>query len=255
MYFNTDLNIDLKGNILQPHKTKNQGFLAHPDLEKKPDKNWFNAKYWAEQGRLLGTYAGRGSVWMVKSDHGKWVLKHYYRGGLYAKVSRDKYLWSGFDNTRAVREFRLLMHMYEKGLPCPKPIAVQVKKTGFFYTNDLITQYIQHQTTFAKKLNESSENSELWSHIGHVIARFHHAGIYHADLNVHNLLISDGQIYLIDFDKGEIKNTQKNWPQANLARLKRSIEKETAQSCDHELKEQWQALIQSYQSTAQQLDG
>lgn len=238
---------------MQTQRTNNRWFLSHPELDAEPDHNWFQAQYWAEQGRLLGTYAGRGSVWMIKFDHSKWVLKHYYRGGLYAKISRDKYLWSGLENTRAVREFRLLMHMHEKGLPCPKPIAVQVKKTGLFYTNDLITQYIKHQTTFAKQLSQSNNSTGLWKQIGRVIARFHAAGIYHADLNVHNVLINEDDIYLIDFDKGVIKNNHQNWPQANLARLKRSIEKETGQNCDQTLKDQWQALLKSHQSTCQQL--
>jgi len=248
MYFNTDKAVV----TLQPHKTKNQWFLSHPDLSTEPDKNWFNAEYWAEQGRLLGTYAGRGSVWMIKSDDGKWVLKHYYRGGLYAKISRDKYLWSGLQNTRAVREFKLLTHMHKQGLPCPKPVAVQVKKSGLFYTNDLITEFIRHQTTFAKSLNQNGNMVQLWAQVGQVIARFHACGIYHADLNVHNLLINNDDVYLIDFDKGEIKNNHKAWPQANLARLKRSIEKQSGQSCDRALKEHWQALLDSHQSTMQQ---
>ncbi len=237
---------------MHPSKKKKRRFLAHMDLKKTPDKNWFDAQYWANQGRLLGTYAGRGSVWMIKSDEGKWVLKHYYRGGLYAKISRDKYLWSGFDNTRAVREFKLLSYMHSRGLPCPKPVAVQVKKSGLFYTNDLITQYIQHNATFADIIMQSEP--QLWRQVGKVIGRFHATGIYHADLNVHNLLIHGDDIYLIDFDKGDIKHTQKNWPQANLARLKRSIEKETQQSCDSELTAHWQALLDGHQATMQHHD-
>lgn len=226
--------------------------MSHPELSSIVNESWFNADYWAEQGRLLGTYAGRGSVWMIKSAEGKWVLKHYYRGGLYAKISRDKYFWTGFNQTRAVREFRLLTHMYDQGLPCPKPVAVQVKKSGLFYTNDLITEYIRHQTTFAKKLNQNDNEIQLWAQVGTVIGRFHAAGIYHADLNVHNLLINNNDIYLIDFDKGDIKNNHTKWPQANLARLKRSIEKETQQSCDQQLKNHWQALIDSHQSALKQ---
>jgi len=236
-------------NTLHPSKNKKRRFLVHNDIKKAPNKDWFNAQYWANQGRLLGTYAGRGSVWMIKSDDSKWVLKHYYRGGLYAKISRDKYLWSGIENTRAVREFRLLTHMHEKGLPCPKPIAVQVKKTGLFYTNDLITQYIRHKHTFADIITQSTP--KLWHQVGELIGHFHVAGIYHADLNVHNLLINGEDIYLIDFDKGTIKSNLNNWPQANLARLKRSIEKETQQSCDKELSAHWQALLNGHQAIMQ----
>lgn len=239
---------------MHPIKIKNQWFLYHDDLNSKPNENWFDAQYWSIQGRLLGTYSGRGSVWIIKSDLGKWVLKHYYRGGLYARISRDKYFWSGLQNTRAVSEFNLLQYMYKRGLPCPKPIAVRVKKTGLFYTNDLITQYIQHKTTFAKKLVSTNTKPDLWAQIGQVIASFHIAGINHADLNAHNLLIDDNTIHLIDFDKGQRMPHQKNWPQANIARLKRSIEKETGRSCARHYAEHWHALVHRYQKAMADYD-
>lgn len=230
-------------------KKNKRRFLVHPETQSEPTENWFSAQHWANQGRLLGTYAGRGSVWIIKSDDGKWVLKHYYRGGLYAKISRDKYLWSGFNSTRAVREFNLLLHMEKLGLPCPKPVAVQIQRSGLFYTNDLITQYITHQFTFAEKLTQSDPT--LWQQVGTVIGRFHAAGIYHADLNVHNLLIHQDSIYLIDFDKGEIKKNRKHWPQSNLARLKRSIEKETDSRCEQDFKKHWQALLSGHRDAMQ----
>ncbi len=236
----------IKDNTLPHRKNNKRQFVVHPNSQSVPAKEWFDPQHWANQGRLLGTYAGRGSVWMIKSDNGKWVLKHYYRGGLYAKISRDKYLWSGFDNTRAVREFNLLLHMEKLGLPCPKPVAVQVQRSGLFYTNDLITEYIQHQSTFADNLAESEP--ALWRRVGTVIGRFHAAGIYHADLNVHNLLIHQDSIHLIDFDKGEIKKNRKHWPQSNLSRLKRSIEKETDLRCEQDFKKHWQALLSGHQN-------
>lgn len=220
--------------------------MSQESLQSKPNIQWFNAKYWQNENRLIGTYAGRGSVWVINADLGKWVLKHYYRGGLYAKLNRDKYLWNGLNKTRAIREFRLLQHMQDQGLPCPKPIAVRVKKMGLFYTNDLITCYIDHQTTFSQLIKQDKASVDLWARIGRVIARFHAAGIYHADLNANNLLINDDEIYLIDFDKGAMKANRNHWPQANLARLKRSIEKETKHSCERYFSEHWQALLTSH---------
>ncbi len=56
-------------------------------------------------------------------------------------------------------------------------------------------------------------------------------------------------MFLIDFDKGEIRSHSNHWPEANIARLKRSIEKETGHSCDRTYAEHWQALTAAYQHT------
>lgn len=223
--------------------------MSPAGLQSHVDHQWFRSDYWRQQDRLIGSYSGRGSVWIINSDHGKWILKHYFRGGLYAKINQDKYLWSGINDTRAVREFKLLEYMQSKHLPAPKPIAARVVKSGLFYANDLITEYIEHQTTFAQLLIENQTEPKLWAQIGAVVAQFHKQRIYHPDLNTHNLLINHDQVYLIDFDKGEIKNHSSHWPEANIARLKRSIEKETGHSCDRTFAEHWLALTTAYKQT------
>jgi 3-deoxy-D-manno-octulosonic acid kinase len=71
----------------------------------------------------------------------------------------------------------------------------------------------------------------------------------HADLNAHNILIGDDQLWLIDFDRGEIRVTGTAWKLANLARLKRSLLKIGA--CDHDEtaldREVWAPLMRGYE--------
>lgn len=51
--------------------------------------------------------------------------------------------------------------------------------------------------------------------------------MYHADLNINNILFNeDGDVYIIDFDRGELKVPNPQWQQSNIARLKRSFSKE-----------------------------
>ncbi len=182
---------------------------------------------------------------MVKSEWGKWVLRHYLRGGFYAKINRDHYFWTGLSNTRAFKEFELLETIQSLGLPSPKPIAAWVVKKGLFYQNDLIMENINHEQTFAQALSDSL-SQDIWFKIGLVIPEYHANGIYHSDLNAHNILLMKEQVYLIDFDKGEQRKINKNWQTKNLLRLKRSIEKVTQESCDHLLKKQWHALLEGY---------
>ncbi|MGH7487911.1 MAG: lipopolysaccharide kinase InaA family protein, partial [bacterium] len=65
-----------------------------------------------------------------------------------------------------------------------------------------------------------------WHAIGACIRRFHDAGIYHADLNAHNIMLDNKDaVYLLDFDRGERRTPVILWQQANLARLSRSLRK------------------------------
>ncbi len=210
------------------------------------EQAWFEQSFWLNQGRLLGANSGRGSAWVIKSEFGKWILRHYFRGGLYAKISQDRYLWTGIQNTRAIQEYKLLQHLHQLGLPCPKPVAAQVTKKGIFYRNDLIMEHIKHDQTFAQLLIEINDDKAIWSRIGQVIKQFHNQGIYHADLNANNILLSGDDVFLIDFDKGRIRPPQSSWQLSNLNRLKRSIEKESTQSCEQELKKHWQELMNAY---------
>ena len=211
--------------------------------------DWFEQSFWLNQGRLLGANSGRGTAWVIKSETGKWVLRHYFRGGLYAKlVSKDRYFWTGIDDARAISEYKLLDHMNRLNLPCPKPIAARVLRKGLWYRNDLIMEHIRHEHTFAQYLATPDDNIDIWNGIGAVIKKFHNKGIFHADLNANNILLTDEKIYLIDFDKGKIKKPQIHWQMANLNRLRRSIEKESGKSCDNELKQQWLALTTSYEN-------
>jgi len=232
-------------NSLQIKQKKNQWIITTPEISEQVHVDWFKQEYWLNQGRLLGANSGRGTAWTVKSEWGKWVLRHYLRGGLYAKINRDSYFWSGLQKTRAAKEFELLNKLQQLNLPSPKPIAALIVKHGLFYKNDLIMENIQHEQTFAQALVDTTDN-EIWQNVGQTIAQFHANGIYHSDLNAHNILLRQNKVYLIDFDKGEQRRINAKWPHSNMTRLKRSIEKVTKKSCDHALKIQWQELLGAY---------
>jgi 3-deoxy-D-manno-octulosonic acid kinase len=56
------------------------------------------------------------------------------------------------------------------------------------------------------------------------VARFHRAGLDHADFNAHNILFdATGHGWLIDFDRGRIRIPETRWRERNLARLQRSL--------------------------------
>jgi 3-deoxy-D-manno-octulosonic acid kinase len=67
--------------------------------------------------------------------------------------------------------------------------------------------------------------------VGAAVAELHHAGVEHADLNAHNLLLdAKGAVSVIDFDRGRLHapdgaGTPGVWVNRNLGRLQRSLAK------------------------------
>ena len=62
--------------------------------------------------------------------------------------------------------------------------------------------------------------------VAEVIARMHGLGVWHADLNAYNILLdAQGKAWLIDFDRGRQGGISARACAANLARLRRSLQK------------------------------
>ena len=195
------------------------------DAEASPqvDADWFVPDYWRERGALRTQAGGRGGVQLIATPAGECVLRHYRRGGMVAKLMGDRYLWRGADATRCFAEFRLLVEVARLGLPGPAVVAARYRRHGLFYRADLITQRIVDAQTLAECLAVGRLDAELARETGALVARFHRAGIWHADLNAHNVLVTESELYLIDFDRGRVREQAEGWRLANLARLHRSL--------------------------------
>ena len=190
------------------------------------------------------TVGGRGSAWVLRRGGDEWVLRHYRRGGLPGRFIRDLYLWTGLEATRAWREWRLLHSLYKEGLPVPQPVAAQVVRSGPSYRADLITRRIPGASSVAERIAAGEESRIPWGEAGRTVRRFHDAGVYHADLNAHNLLLDgEARVYLIDFDRGARRGGGA-WKAVNLARLRRSLDK-VAGSADV-IAPAWAAFLDGY---------
>ncbi|MFO7603004.1 MAG: 3-deoxy-D-manno-octulosonic acid kinase [Gammaproteobacteria bacterium] len=205
---------------------------------------WFQARYW--QGAAEPTPAGRGRSYFIICGAQACVLRHYQRGGLVARLFTDQYLWTGLEQTRPWREWRLLTRMYEQGLPVPKPVAAHVQRQGFYYRGDILLERIVDALPLSRCLQDGALPPHQWQAIGRCIRWFHRQGIYHADLNAHNILLRDAEVFLIDFDKGEQRPAGR-WCQGNLRRLQRSLTKLANQHpCFAFNVQDWQYLLTGY---------
>lgn len=193
---------------------------------------------------------GRAKVVYFELENKTLVLKHYLRGGIPASITKDRYLWSGLEKTRAFKEWRLLKKMQTLNLPVPTAVAAHVKKGFFTYQADLITEEIKDAKTLADILSKAALDEAGWSEIGACIKMFHQHDIYHADLNARNILITDAdEIYLIDFDNCYVRVSSETWKMANLARLKRSLLKFKRSEEIFNFDEVcWSALVLGYNS-------
>jgi 3-deoxy-D-manno-octulosonic acid kinase len=168
---------------------------------------------------------GRGAVYLFQFAGVDMVLRHYQRGGLIRFISHDHYIYNGLEKTRMWQEFHLLQQLYALQLPVPRPIAVRcLRRYACLYQGDLITQTIPFSQTLAQRLQDKKIDAALWQEVGRTISRFHAAGAYHADLNANNIMLDEqNRIYLLDFDRGELRTPNSAWQQQNLQRLKRSL--------------------------------
>jgi 3-deoxy-D-manno-octulosonic acid kinase len=216
-----------------------------------PDSAVFDPAHWQGQGALESARGGRGTVAFVRTSTGqRWVLRHYRRGGLMAKLVSDRYLWTGAERTRSFREWRLLRQLREWSLPVPQPIAARYVRDGLLYRADLITGELPVRLTLAQALQARPLAAESWRAVGACVGALHARGVQHADLNAHNVLLGESNaVYVVDFDRGRLRE-RGAWEQSVLERLQRSLRKVTAGlPPDRFGDEQWHALLAGVRQT------
>ena len=208
----------------------------------------FDPDFWAARGEAAAASGGRGSAWFVGSA-APWVLRHYRRGGFAARISEDRYWWSGEDRVRSFSEWRLLHYLSERGLNVPKPVAAFYRRERWTYRCDLITERILQAQPMSAALEAGALAAQDWRAVGAAVARLHRHGVDHADLNAHNILLdTSGAVSVIDFDRGKLR-TPGAWTSRNLARLERSLQKiAAALPPDRFTPASWAELSAGYQA-------
>jgi 3-deoxy-D-manno-octulosonic acid kinase len=249
--------------------TAGGGILYDASRLSKPRAELFSASSWAARNALEEVSGGRSSIALLNADAWpelqagaktvsagagtasagagatRWVLRHYRRGGLMAKLAKDSYLWNGASRTRSFAEWRLLAELRRRGLPVPAPIAAHYARSLLAYRADLITELLPDTRTLADMISGHDLPEAGWRAVGSTVAAFHREGVHHADLNANNILLGENQtdVYLLDFDRGRIE-ARGSWEQVVIARLRRSLEKIKAQRADVRFGDaQWQWLV------------
>lgn len=222
------------------------GIIVHDEALQAFDPRYFDIAYWQSQDCARDVATGRGANWFVHAPEGEWVLRHYRRGGLVARLSEDRYLFTGYKRTRAWREWHLLRLLRAWQLPVPRPIAARVLQSGVTYRADLITEVIPATRMLSTLVAQDTLTHQMLQATGRAVRALHEHRVWHADLNAHNVLIDGaGAAHIIDFDRGRLRSGT-HWHGANLARLRRSLDKISGGAFADSA---WQVLLSAYRTS------
>lgn len=211
---------DAKVVVSGPHV-----MLVGAERDEVPRPDWFDPEEWRRAGAVAIETSGRGEVLIAAHGAESWVLRHYRRGGLVARLIDDHYVWLGAERSRAFREWRLLRKLRAAGLPVPNPVAARVCRTGAIYTADIITSYLPGTRKLSWYIAQGRAPADVWRRIGTMIRSVHDHGVDHPDLTAHNVLLDEaGNTFLVDFDNARVK-APGNWQRLGMERFNRSLRK------------------------------
>lgn len=165
---------------------------------------------------------GRGSLQRFAYDGGAGLIRTYRRGGAIGPLLNDRM----FFINRPFRELQLLVSLHDMDLPVPTPLGARWEQSGWVYRGAIATVELPARHLQAVLTEAPDQAHALLPQVGAMIREFHDVGLFHADLQIRNILVGDGAVYLIDFDRArlfEALTPRQRWK--NLLRLRRSLEK------------------------------
>jgi 3-deoxy-D-manno-octulosonic acid kinase len=160
------------------------------------------------------------------------VVRRYSHGGVFRFLTRDLYLLG----SRSFRELALTREVSASGIPTIHPLgAVHQRIFPFFYRAYLLSLEIPNAKDLGQYYQEAGRHTNQMNlprkrmiirEAGLTLRKFHDAGFFHADLQLKNLMVTDAEVVLIDFDRSFRKQTLSPQERVrNLLRLNRSAEK------------------------------
>jgi len=156
-------------------------------------------------------FTGRGAAFRLATPHGDWLVRHYRRGGLVARVLRDEYARIGVP--RPLRELHASVSARARGVDTPEVVACSIHTAALWYRADIATRFIPDSIDLADASLRGAEGIEVtaaWQAAGALLARAFDAGVVHPDLNLRNLLVQrvEGRVkvWLLDLDRAGVQD-------------------------------------------------
>lgn len=221
--------------------------------------NEIDASMFAEtRGLQTSRYEGRIPLRALRLRDGETALIRSYRhGGLLGGLRGALYAsWP----PRPFRELTVTEELRRRGLRTVEVYAAAVERvSGPFYRGWLVTRELRGGKDLWSALQDPSMDSPRLSAIlraaADTILEMHRQGVYHADLNLKNVLVrydnGPAESYIIDFDRAKLflGNLPASLARNNLNRLLRSARKLDPQR-RHLSATAWNQFLDFYYGTA-----
>jgi len=175
--------------------------------------------------------SGRGPAYRVRlADGTRVVVRICRRGGLVARVVRETYVGL---RPRPLRELVLTVEARRRGVAAPEVVAARVEG-HLVYRGALVTIEVPAAATLLEALRlapDLAARRRVAVATGRALATLHAAGVFHADLNMTNILVrptaGGTDVVLLDFDRARLGSAPLSLParRRNLRRLARSVAK------------------------------
>ena len=158
-------------------------------------------------------------------------IRRARRGGLIRHALRDVYL--GF-HPRPLRELALAVEAQRRGIAVAEPIGAMVEWIApMAYRGAFITRAMSGMTLwdFIRADDDAFVRAHVLEEARRAIDRMHQLGLFHADLNLHNLFITKSResfvAAILDLDKATLYRTAvpAGLRRRNFDRLSRSARK------------------------------
>jgi hypothetical protein len=174
----------------------------------------------------------RNSGFPLKLDNGtELFIRYARRGGLMCFLNSSLYLGV---TPRPLAELAVMAEARRRGLPVAEPLGAMVKWLApGLYRGAFITRRLYGMTLW--QLMQTDDDPAVRAHVieeaRRAINSAHEKGLFHADLNLHNLFVSTASesftVVLLDLDKARFyaSSLTQGLRENNFSRLRRSINK------------------------------
>jgi 3-deoxy-D-manno-octulosonic acid kinase len=168
---------------------------------------------------------------LTLADGTELFLRMNRRGGLIRRILRSLYVGTG---GRPTRELAVAAEARRRGIPVPEPIGAIVEWVGpFVYRSIFLMGRLAGMTLweFLRVDDDAVVNTHVILQVRQAIDTMHQRGLFHADLNLHNVFITKAHesfaVAILDLDKAQLFDRPlPQWMRArNFARLRQSARK------------------------------